>query len=220
MNCRGKVLDRVEKVDKEAKNPTPITVPMPEEPVSVGHQWSMPYSITVEGVNGGIKKIDMRQVYVLKSVLTGVATIEVETQVLTPVHDASLEAQIIQHMTSGTMKFDVDAGRVISQVTDLDRRVIGFNGPASSMHYLTRLEENMLPDAPKTAVKPKTVVNPAAMSKPTPAAKQSAPTNAAPATTAAMPKATTKPPVATKPAAKTTAPQKTASQPRTPRKAN
>lgn len=155
MDPHGKILKRDEKLNQPNTNPTQITHPLPNEPVAIGHEWIMPYAISLAGNNGGAKKIDLRQTFTLKSVATGVATIDIETQVLTPISDPALEAQLIQRMTSGTVKFDIDAGRIISQVTDLDRRVIGFNGPASSMHYLTRVEEKMLPAAPQTARKPR-----------------------------------------------------------------
>jgi hypothetical protein len=155
MDARGNVLNRQEKLDKTSTNPTPITVPMPKEPIGVGHTWSAPYAITLHAPSGAMKKVELRQQFTLKNVATGIATIEVETQVLTPMNDPAMEAQLIQHMTNGTVKFDIDAGRMVSQVIDLDRRVIGFNGPASSMHYLTRVEEKLLPAAEKTARKPR-----------------------------------------------------------------
>jgi hypothetical protein len=145
IDARGKILKREEKLAQPNTNPTQITVPLPAEPVAVGHKWDVPFPITITLRQGAIKKVDVRQVYELKSVATGIATIEVDTQILTPVNDPEIEAQLIQRMISGTMKFDIDAGRVIEQQTDLDRRVIGFNGPASSMHYVTRIEEKLLP---------------------------------------------------------------------------
>ena len=208
MDAHGKVINRDEKIDKGTANPTPITIPMPAEPVAIGHEWNSPYSITLQTPNGGLKTIDLRQVYNLTSVATGVATISVETQVLTPLSDPGLEAQLIQHMTVGTMKFDIDAGRLISQVTDLDRRVIGFNGPASSMHYLTRVEETSLDNKDRVAVKPKTIINPAAIDPPAeegvteeePKLAKPAPTSKSTITQPmlAKPQTNAKPPVAAK----------------------
>jgi hypothetical protein len=152
MDSRGKILKREEKLNQPNTNPTQITIPLPAEPVAIDHEWSIPYTISLNS-NRGVKQVDLRQVFTLKNVSTGVATIEVDTQILTPVNDPALEAQLIQRMTTGTVKFDIDAGRIISQLTELNRRVIGFNGPASSMHYLTRVEEKLLPATQKTARK-------------------------------------------------------------------
>ncbi len=154
MTDRGEILHRNEKQNQPNTNPTQITIPLPGEPVAIGHQWNKPYTIPITATNGVVKKVDLRQLYTLEKVATGVATIKVESQVLTPISDPALEAQLIQRMTEGTVKFDIDTGRVISQQIDLDRQVIGFNGPASSMHYLTRVEEKLLSSNEKTASKP------------------------------------------------------------------
>ncbi len=61
-------------------------------------------------------------------------------------NDPAIEAQLIQRLTKGWLKFDIERGRVVSQQLDMDRRVIGFSGAASSMHYLTRFTEELLPD--------------------------------------------------------------------------
>ena len=77
-----------------------------------------------------------------------VATISVESQILTPINDPAIEAQLIQRLSAGTIRFDIAAGRVLSQQLDLDRNVIGFSGTASSMHYVTRFTEQLLKNAP------------------------------------------------------------------------
>ena len=81
------------------------------------------------------------------------ATIEVSNHVLTPIDDPKIESQLIQRESTGTVKFDIDAGRVLSQQMDLDRRVVGFSGPASSVHYMTRFTERLLPPTPKVATR-------------------------------------------------------------------
>ena len=115
------------------------------------------YSIDLPLENGTVKKIKTLQTFKLKSVKTAVATIEVATKILTPIHDPALEAKLIQREQSGTVRFDVDAGRVMGQQMDLDRRVVGFTpaNPASSLHCLTRFTETLLLDEPKTAGRPK-----------------------------------------------------------------
>ena len=41
----------------------------------------------------------------------------------------------------GTVRFDIDNGRIDSQLFEVDKRVLGFAGPTSSMHYVMRMEE-------------------------------------------------------------------------------
>ena len=89
----------------------------------------------------------------LLSVKTGVATIEVKTHVLTPVKEAEVKAQLMQQLTNGTMKFDIDAGRVISKQMDWDETVVGFSGADSMMEYLARFSEVTKSEA-RTAARP------------------------------------------------------------------
>ena len=73
------------------------------------------------------------------------ATIKVDSQILTPINDPAIEAQLIQRLSDGYVKFDIERGRVVSQQLDLDKHVIGFSGASSSMHYVNRFTEKLLP---------------------------------------------------------------------------
>ena len=118
-----------------------LSIPFPQQAVKVGATWSMPDEVQVRLDNMQIKKVQTRQLYKLVSVETGVATISVETQVLTPVSDPKIQSQLVQRLQRGTIKFDIDAGRLIHKQMDLDETVIGFNGPESLMQYLARFTE-------------------------------------------------------------------------------
>jgi len=120
--------------------------------VAVGETWSFPYEIVIPSNNGTVVKIKTQQKYSLERVKNGVATIKMATVILTPVHDPAVEAQLIQRQTEGTIRFDIEAGRVISQQMDLDKRVVGFAGKTepSSLHYLTRFTEDLVTEAPVT----------------------------------------------------------------------
>jgi hypothetical protein len=83
----------------------------------------------------------------------GVATIRVDTTVLTPMDDPRIEARLIERIWDGTILFDIQRGCVLHRSTQMDRRVVGFNGPQSSLRYKARLEEQ-LNEPTRTAVKP------------------------------------------------------------------
>ncbi|MBN2023119.1 MAG: hypothetical protein JW809_10030 [Pirellulales bacterium] len=146
LDNRGKILGRKELIVGPAKvSEGEITMPLPEDPVAVGQTWSEKHDVTVPLETGGVKKILTLQKYALKDVRTGVATIEVATQILTPIDDPAIEAKLIERGSRGTVRFDVDAGRVLSQRMDLDKRVVGFRGAGSALNYLTRFTEQLLP---------------------------------------------------------------------------
>ena len=50
-------------------------------------------------------------------------------------------------------EFDIAKGRIQSQKMEVDKRIIGFAGPTSSMQYIMKMEEKLLKDEPKTAAK-------------------------------------------------------------------
>ena len=155
MDDRGNVRKRQRMKAKTAKQGEgEITIRLPEQPVPVGHTWSFPEDVTVTLASGGFDKIQVRHTYTLLSVKTGVATIEVGTQILTPVDDPRIESQLIKHHSTGKVRFDIDAGRILSQQMDLDKQVVGFHTDASTVHYMTRLTEKLLPSTVKTASRP------------------------------------------------------------------
>lgn len=200
MNNRGKILKREEKRAQPIGASTQMTIPLPEGPIAIGETWNCPVDIDVSLSEGGSKKIHTRQKFTLENVVDGLATIAVDSQILTPIHDPSIEAQLIQRMSAGTVKFDLAAGRVVSQQLDLDRHVIGFSGAASSMHYVTRFTEELLPATQQTV-------------KRGPAAKGSVasePKTPRDAKTSPKPNAPTSSPVAKKPARQAAAPKKAA----------
>ncbi len=160
MDERGKILKRKEKREQPVSLSTQMTMPLPDHPVAIGESWSTPLDIDVILKDGSTKKMETRQKFTLQKVSNDVATIEVDTQILTPIHDPAIEAQLIQRMSQGAVRFDLAAGRVINQQLDLDRRVIGFSGPSSSMHYLTRFTEKLL-DATTPEAKPPVAKTPA-----------------------------------------------------------
>lgn len=120
-----------------------LVMPLPKEAVAIGYVWMLPGEVTVPLEDGSVKTIQTRQRYELEEVKDGIATISVETQILTPVSNPKIRSQLIQRLWKGHIRFDIDAGRMVSQRTDLDERVLSFAGPESSMHYVARFTEEV-----------------------------------------------------------------------------
>ncbi|MEM6329427.1 MAG: hypothetical protein AAF790_04170 [Planctomycetota bacterium] len=139
----GEIIERTIKHHQPAADPSaPITVLLPKQPVAVGDSWDEPQDIKVNAADGKTKIIKTRRHFTLKSVKTGVAVIEAKQQVLSPT-TAAIDGQLVQRMMKGTIRFDIARGRILSQRMDVDRRVLGFAGRASSMHYVMRMEERL-----------------------------------------------------------------------------
>lgn len=153
LDTSGKIMVR-EKQQAGSSEEGQLTVPFPDRPIRVGETWSQPHDIVVTLEGGVNKTIQTRQDFTLTEVKGPIATITIETKVLTPVHDPQVEAQLVQRYTTGSVRFDIEAGRIVGQQMDLDKRVVGFSGEASSLHYETRFTEELLPPQPQTARQP------------------------------------------------------------------
>lgn len=143
MTPRGKITShnvkhRQPAADKDAQ----IVIRLPDEPVAVGATWDEPFDVTVTVDSGGTKSIQTRRHYELLAVENGIAKIEVTYQILSPI-DAKVESQLVQKLMKGNVRFDIEAGRIDSQLFEVDKRVLGFAGPTSSMHYVMRMEEKL-----------------------------------------------------------------------------
>src|SRR5690606_7138851 len=122
---------------------------LPEEPVAVGASWYALDQIAIRTGKGQQASIKTRQVFRLESVTDTVATIATEAQMLTPIDDPAVKVELIQKLVKGKIKFDIEAGRIVSQKLDLDETVIGFQGEASVMNYLGRMTEELLTEPVK-----------------------------------------------------------------------
>lgn len=155
IDTRGNVLKRADKQQRPEGSPTnTITVVLPEKPLAVGESWTAPFDLTATDAEGQPKIIKARHKLTLEKVEGDLATIRNDTQILSPIKDPTIEAQVVQSEQSGTVLFDLRRGRIVMQNSDLDKEVFGFQGPESKLHYSAQFHEK-LTDAPtaKTAAK-------------------------------------------------------------------
>lgn len=161
----GKVLRRDVKLRQQnVEEDAPVVLRLPNKPATVGETWDESFDVKVTLENGSTKTIQTRRRHKLAGVKNGIATIEVTYQVLSPI-DPFVEAQLVQRQMEGEVKFDITAGRVAGQQMDIDKRILGFAGPTSSMHYITRMEEKLNATAPKPTVR-RSLPNPYATQQP------------------------------------------------------
>jgi hypothetical protein len=147
----GEVKHREEKHPQpKAHEDMPITLRLPKERVAVGEKWNHPYDVPAEKKSGAKFQVRTRRVCTLRKVESGVAVIDVEYQILTPI-EPYVRAQLAERLTKGTVRFDIERGRILEQEHNVDNRVLGFAGKASSMHYVSRMQEKLLPPTKEVA---------------------------------------------------------------------
>lgn len=128
-----------------------LTLAFPEEPMAIGSSWSVPREFRVRTEAGEIKTIKIRELFTLEKVQTGVAFLKVRSEPLTPINEESVRAQVVQQLSNGTIRFDIDNGRMLSKQLDWDETVVGFQGANSLMEYRARFTERLIDDAKRTA---------------------------------------------------------------------
>lgn len=152
----GKIVSRkdmpVMKANQSVQDDVPMVIPVPKKAIAIRDTWDEPHHLSVQLKNGDMKSIKTRRHFKLTSVKNGIATIKVSYQVLSPM-DARMESQLVQKLSKGTIKFDIQAGRVAALQLDVDRRIIGFAGPSSGMQFRSRFTEQLIKKTPEVAKK-------------------------------------------------------------------
>lgn len=157
IDTRGNLLKRADKQPRPEGSPTnSITVVLPDKPLAVGESWTSPFDLTATDAEGQPKIIKARHKLTLEKIEGDLATLRNDTQILSPIKDPTIEAQVVQAEQSGTVVFDLRRGRIVSQNSDLDKEVFGFQGPESKLHYSAQFHEKLTADpTAKTAAKTK-----------------------------------------------------------------
>lgn len=141
----GRVLSRRDLFPNPPSNTGDLmVVPLPDEPVCVGSSWNIPEEIIVDVPGGPRKSIRTRLRYEVTAIRDEQVQIDVDTTVLTPVDDPRIEARLLERIWDGHIEFDAAKGRVLSRSASVDRRVVGFHGPQSSVRYKASRDEQLL----------------------------------------------------------------------------
>ncbi len=160
LDQRGRVVKRETKLKDAPANVSggSVTLPMPKEPVAIGHAWYDDFKISVKVDGAAGQKIDReinaRQKYKLESVTDGIARISVVTQVLDPALPAAVDVQLVQRILIGDVRFDIAKGRMVSQSMKVDGSVIDFHGAGSLMKCKMQIQEEFVSATAETASKP------------------------------------------------------------------
>lgn len=144
IDVRGNIVARSEKSLGKT-----MTVVLPDVPLAIGEVWTLPMDFAVNDTNGVPKSLKGRRKLTLEKVEGNLATLKYDTQILSPLNDPAVEAQLIlEHIEqSGSVAFDLGTGRIVAQISGLDREVFGFQGPESKLHYVTQYTETLVAGA-------------------------------------------------------------------------
>lgn len=131
-----------------------LALTLPADPIAIGSSWSVPSEVKARTEDNLVKTIKIRQLYTLKKVKAGVATLSIRTEPLTPIDNEQIRSQVVQQLSNGTIRFDIDNGHLLGKELNWDETIVGFQGPGSMMEYRARMGEEMISaTATKSATK-------------------------------------------------------------------
>ena len=158
VNETGQIADKksnYNKIEIGGIGDTP-TFPLPTDRVRVGHKWNMPDSLRAKNEHGIEKLLKTRVHYELTKVKSRKAYISFKTEVLTPLESAKVKSQILWHLASGYIVFDLDRGMPVRREIQWDEKVQGYEGPDSLLKYSARRTEKLIDGTPAIASAEKT----------------------------------------------------------------
>lgn len=120
------------------------TFAFPNKPIAIGHQWDVPDTLRVKTEHGAYQNLKVQMQYELMKVVKGNAYISFKTQVLTPLESARVRSQIVWHLASGYLVFNIERGLPIRREVEWDEKVQGFKGPDSYLKYTARRSERLI----------------------------------------------------------------------------
>ena len=144
IDARGMVVARSDTQNPPHLGMGDVTLPLPENPVAVGATWEIPREMRIPRKDGSSRLLKFRELFKLEKVSAGIATISVRSEPLSTISDPSEEAQVLQQLSNGTIRFDLDAGRMVSKDLAWDHEVVAFSGPGSVLEYSARLDDHVV----------------------------------------------------------------------------
>lgn len=121
-----------------------VTMPLPRNPVSIGATWEIPREMKINRKDGTQRVVKFREFFKLEKISAGVATVSVKSEPLSTMGEPSEEAQVLQQLSNGTIRFDIDAGRMVSKELAWDHQVVAFSGAGSVLEYSARLDDQLV----------------------------------------------------------------------------
>lgn len=139
VDARGNII--ADDDNSESMKSTSLLVPFPEKPVEVGATWNDDYSVNVKVRDKVFRPIKLRRSYTLTRLDGQVARIEFKTAELDNPQDPEIRAQLIQMTPSGTVQFDVKAGKIVAKTIYSDK--VEFNIAGGAMRAVSDRTEKL-----------------------------------------------------------------------------
>ncbi|MEL7496791.1 MAG: hypothetical protein AAFN77_04230 [Planctomycetota bacterium] len=151
----GTIVDRKSALNESSFGVGKVTIPLPKDPIAIGHQWYVPSELRATDEYGNQKKIKARVMYELMDVRGQNASIKFKTEILMPNLSEKIKSTIMQQMTDGYIVFNVALGRPVIKQVQWDEKAQGFEGPDSLLTYVGKMTEKLVVENVKANAKAK-----------------------------------------------------------------
>jgi hypothetical protein len=124
-----------------------VLLKLPEEPLAIGGSWKEDavIQIPLQGSDRLTKAVKVQRRYTLKGVQNQLATIDMQSKVLTVLEDPEEQMQILRRTPQGSLLIDLRRGLLVSKEFTQDNEVTGFQTPMS-ITFKQRHTETLCPD--------------------------------------------------------------------------
>jgi hypothetical protein len=121
----------VEQADLGRKN---FLVELPRDEIAIGESWKQTFELKLwQSASPVQRTFTVSHLYKLRNVENGKAEITFTTLISPRLLSPELRAKMIQELPSGTIVFDLEEGRILSQIRRVERTELGVGGPKTAM---------------------------------------------------------------------------------------
>lgn len=123
---------------------------LPSEPVQIGEEWTRIRTMRVnvgEGLRSRLtQEVKILLTFELAEVADGVATIRYRSAPLQSINEPTIQLQVAPQNATGSIRFDIAAGRILERTKTVDNLTLGWQGADSSLKtHMTRTERALPP---------------------------------------------------------------------------
>ena len=123
-------------------------IEFPEEALKIGAGWTNTFKVKVQVSPRLSQNVTFQRSYELTEVRGNLATIRMWTDLITPIGDGAILAQLIQMTPKAEIVFDLENGRIVSRTLTVDKTEVGvINGGGSMQAKSKRVERWIDPKA-------------------------------------------------------------------------
>lgn len=149
IDSRGQVVEVKESKFGPAsryQNELPFIITLPENGPAAGQTWERAYQITLDPPRGAGEKHDAVQKYTCAKTANGAMGITFTTAVKTMPESMSDRVPLLEFQPEGEVIFDAQAGILRSARMNVNKEVIGHDGPNSRYRFQSSYSEQFVPN--------------------------------------------------------------------------